>query len=103
MDQQVAVSAVWREALAIVRRYPFATIVPAVVLAALADAPYYFFTDSGFAWEQILTFVAAAFAYYLYLAYAGEGAVEAEEGADRITAGGVVQRLGQGAPVSPPR
>jgi hypothetical protein len=40
MDEQLAVSAVWREALAIILRYPSATIVPAVVLAALADAPY---------------------------------------------------------------
>ena len=102
MDQRVAVSAVWREALAIVRCYPFATIAPAVVLAALADAPYYFFTDSGFAWEQILTFVAAAFAYYLYVAYAEEVAVEAEQGADRITAGGVIHELRQAAPVVPP-
>jgi hypothetical protein len=27
-----------------------------VVLAALADAPYYFITDPGFAWEQIVPF-----------------------------------------------
>jgi hypothetical protein len=40
MDERLAVSAVWREALAIIRRYPFATIVPALVFAALADAPY---------------------------------------------------------------
>src|SRR5918997_1500301 len=102
MDERIAVSAVWREALAIIRRYPFATIVPAVVLAALADAPYYFLTNSGFAWEQILTFIAAAFAYYLYVAYAEEVAVEAEGGADRITAGGVIHELQQAAPVVPP-
>jgi hypothetical protein len=35
------------------------------VLAALADAPYYFLTASGFAWEQIVTFITAAFACYL--------------------------------------
>jgi hypothetical protein len=102
LDERLAVSAVWREALTIIRRYPFATIVPAVVLAALADAPYYFFTDPGLAWEQILTFVAAAFAYYLYVAYAEEVAVEAEGGADRITAGGVIRELRQAAPVVPP-
>jgi uncharacterized membrane protein (DUF2068 family) len=102
MDQRVAVSAVWSEALAIIRRYPFATIVPAVVLAALADAPYYFFTHSGLSWEQILTFMAAAFAYYLYVAYAEEVAVEAEGGADRITAGGVIREVRQAAPVVPP-
>jgi hypothetical protein len=64
LDERLAVSAVWREALAIIRRYPLATIVPAVVLAALADAPYYLLEHSGFAWEEILTFLTAAFAYY---------------------------------------
>jgi hypothetical protein len=58
-------SDVWREALAIIRRYPLATLVPAVVLAALGDAPYYFLKDSGLGWEQILTFMTAALAYYL--------------------------------------
>ena len=72
------------------------------MLAALADAPYYFLTDSGFAWEQIVTFITAAFVYYLYVAYAEEVAVEAERGADRITAGGVLHELRQAAPVVPP-
>ena len=102
MDERLAVSAVWREALAIIRRYPFATIVPALVFAALADAPYYFLEGEGFSWEQILTFLTAAFAYYLYVAYAEEIAVEAEGGADRITAGGVIHDLRQAAPVVPP-
>jgi hypothetical protein len=102
VDERFAVSAVWREALAIIRRYPLATIVPAVVLAALADAPYYFLESSGFAWEQILTFLIAAFAYYLYVAYAEEVAVEAERGAHRITVRGVLRELRQAAPVVPP-
>lgn len=83
-DERPAVSAVWREALAIIRRYPFATIVPALVCAASANAPYYFLLGSGFAWEQILTFVTAAFAYYLYVAYAEEVVAESERGADSI-------------------
>jgi hypothetical protein len=102
VDQRLAASAAWREALAIGRRYPLATIVPAVVLAAFADAPYYFIARSGFAWEQVLTFATAAFAYYLYGAYEEEEAVEAERGADRITAGGVLRELRQAAPVVPP-
>ena len=101
-DERLAVSDVWREALAIIRRYPLATILPAVVLAALADAPYYFLEQSGFAWEEVLTFVTAAFAYYLYLAYAEEVAAEAERGADRITTRGVLRELRQAAPVVPP-
>ena len=102
VDERLAVSAVWREALAIIRRYPLATIVPAVVLAALADAPYYLLEHSGFAWEEILTFLTAAFAYYLYVAYAEEVAVEAERGADRITIRGVLRNLRQAAPLVPP-
>jgi hypothetical protein len=101
-DERLAVSAVWREALAIIRRYPLATIVPAVVLAALADAPYYFLERSGFAWEEILTFLTAAFAYFLYVAYAEEVALEAERGADRITIRGVLRKLRQAAPLVPP-
>jgi hypothetical protein len=101
MNERLAVSTVWREALTIIRRYPFATIVPAVVLAALADAPYYFLESSGFAWEQVLAFVTAAFAYYLYVAYAEEVAVEAEQGADRITVRGMFRELQEAAPVVP--
>src|SRR5215210_5873157 len=101
-DERLAVSAVWREALAIIRCYPFATIVPALVIAALANAPYYFLVGSGVAWERILTFLTAAFAYYLYVAYAEEVATEAERGADRITARGVLHALRQAAPVVPP-
>jgi len=102
VDERVSASGVWREALAIIRRYPVATIVPAVVLAALANAPYYSLEHSGFAWEEILTFLTAAFAYYLYVAYAEEVAVEAERGADRIAARGVLRELRQAAPVVPP-
>lgn len=102
MNERLAVSAVWREALSIIRRYPFATIVPAVVLAAFADAPYYFLEGAGFAWERILTFVTAAFAYYLYVAYAEEVAVEAEKGANRITPHEVMRELQQAALVVPP-
>ena len=101
-DERLAVSAVWREALAIIRCYPFATIVPALVFAALANAPYYFLVGSGDAWERILTFLTAAFAYYLFVAYAEEVAAEAERGADRITARGVLRALRQAAPVVPP-
>ena len=102
MDERLAVSAVWREALVIIRRYPFATIVPAIIFAALAEAPYYFLVGSGFAWEQILTFLTAALAYYLYVAYAEEVAVEAERGADSITVRGVFHELRQAAPIVPP-
>jgi hypothetical protein len=72
------------------------------VLAALADAPYYVLEHSGSAWEEILTFLTAAFAYFLYVAYAEEVALEAERGADRITIRSVLRKLRQAAPVVPP-
>jgi hypothetical protein len=102
VDERLAASAVWREAFAIIRRYPLATIAPAVVLAALAEAPYYFLEQSGFAWEEILAFLTAAFAFYLYVAYAEEVVVEAERGVDRITVRGVLRELRQATPVVPP-
>ena len=101
MDEQVTISAVWREALATVRRYPLATVVPAAVLGALANVPYYFVEDSRPVWEQILASLAAAFAFYLYVAYAEEITVEAERGAERITIRGVLRELRQAAPVVP--
>lgn len=102
MDERITVPGVWREALTIIRRYPLATLAPAVVLAALGDAPYYFLKDSGLGWEEVLTFITAAFAYYLYVAYAEEIAVEAERGAGRITVRGLLRELRQAAPVVPP-
>jgi hypothetical protein len=102
VDERVAASGVWREALAIIRRYPSATLIPAVVLAALGDAPYYFLTDVGLGWEEILTTITSAFAYYLYVAYAEEVAMEAERGVDRITILGALRELRQAAPVVPP-
>jgi hypothetical protein len=101
VGERFAVWNVWREALAIIRRYSFATIAPAVVLAALAGAPYYFLESSGLAWEQILTYGTAAFAYYLYVAYAEEVAVEAEQGADRIRVRGMLRELQEAAPIVP--
>jgi hypothetical protein len=102
VDERVSASGVWREALAIIRRYPSATLVPAVVLAALGDGPYYFLTDLGLGWEQILTAMTSALAYYLYVAYAEEVAMEAEGGVDRISVRGVLRELRQAAPVVPP-
>jgi hypothetical protein len=102
VDERITVLGVWREALTIIRRYPLATLAPAVVLAAVGDAPYYFLKDSGLGWEQILTFVTSAFAYYLYVAYAEEVAVEAERGVGSITLRGVLRELRQAAPIVPP-
>jgi hypothetical protein len=43
--------------------------------------------------EKVLASVGAALAFYLYVAYAEEVATEAERGANRITAFGVLGRL----------
>jgi hypothetical protein len=100
VDGQGPNSGVWREALAIIRKYPSATLIPAVPLGALADAPYYFIEDSP-GLDQILTFFVAAFAFYLYVAYAEEVVIEAEQGVDRITLRGMLRELLQAAPFVP--
>ena len=100
MDGQGPYSGVWREALAIIRKYPSATLLPAVSLGALADAPYYFIEDSP-GLDQIVTFFVAAFAFYLYVAYAEEVVIEAEQGVDRITLRGMLRELLQAAPFVP--
>lgn len=100
MDGQGPYSGVWREALAIIRKYPSATLLPAVPLGALADAPYYFIEDSP-GLDQIVTFFVAAFAFYLYVAYAEEVVIEAEQGVDRITLRGMLRELLQAAPFVP--
>ena len=100
MDGQGPNSGVWREALAIIRKYPLATLMPAVPMGALADAPYYFIEDSP-GLDQLMAFFLAALAFYLYVAYAEEVAVEAEQGVDRITLRGMLRELLQAAPFVP--
>jgi hypothetical protein len=81
MDEQGSISGVWREALAIIRRYPSAVVVPGAVLGALAEAPAYLIEDRLLL-DQLLTYLAAAFAYYLYLAYAEGLTTDYERGRD---------------------
>ena len=101
-DEQITILVVWREALAIIRRYPLATIVPALVLGALASAPDYFIEeDSLSVLEVILTLLATGFAFYLYAAYAEEIAVEAERGTERITVRDMLHKLGRASPFVP--
>ena len=102
VEGRVVASTVWREAFAIIRRYPLATIVPAVVLTALADIPFYFIEESGLGGEQLITFFTAAFAFYLYVAYAEEVVVEAERGVERITVRGALRELRQATSIVPP-
>ena len=82
----------WREALAIIRRYPSAVVVPGAVLGALAEAPTYLIANRLLL-DQLLTYLAAAFAYYLYLAYAEELTTDYERGRDLIASRSRLARL----------
>ena len=87
-----ATTRVWREAAAIVGRYPTATVIPGAVLGAIAEAPHYFageWTIIG----NVLTYATAALAYYLYLAYAEEIVIERERETERLTPRDVLQEL----------
>ena len=99
--EQISASDVWREALAIIRRYPLATIMPAAVLGPVAAAPYYFIDDSNPVWEQILASLASAFAFYLFVAYAEEVTAKAERGAAPLTLRDMLDQLQQAIPVVP--
>jgi len=92
MNEQGSISGVWREALAIIRRYPSAVVVPGAVLGALAEAPTYLIADRLLL-DQLLTYLAAAFAYYLYLAYAEGLTTDYERGEDLIASRSRLARL----------
>src|SRR5215216_7128502 len=83
---------VWQEATAIVGRYPAATVIPGAVLGAIAEAPHYF-AGERLIIGNVLTYVTAALAYYLYLAYAEEIIVEYEHGTEHITLRDVLREL----------
>jgi hypothetical protein len=92
MSDPVSTSGVWREATAIIGRYPLATIIPGAVLGAVAEVPHYFVGESLLL-DNAMTYVTAALAYYLYLAYAEEIVVEYERGTDRITLSDMLREL----------
>jgi hypothetical protein len=92
MSDRGSTSGVWREASAIIRRYPSATVIPGVGLGAIAEAPHYFVEERLFI-GTALTYVTAALAYCLYLAYAEEIVVEYERGMERITLRGMLGEL----------
>ena len=69
MNEPVRASAVWREVLAIIVRHPVATVVPALFLGVLTEAPHLLPDDRSFL-ETALAFVVESPAFYLYVAYA---------------------------------
>ena len=90
----------WLEALAIIRRYPFAVIVPGAVLGALAEAPAYLIVDRLLL-DQLLTYLSAAFAYYLFLAYAEELTTDYERGRELIASRSMLGELLEAAAFVP--
>lgn len=78
--------------MAIVGRYPAATLIPGAVLGAFAEAPHYV-TGERIVIGNILTYATAALAYYLYLAYAEEIVVEYERETERLTPRDVLREL----------
>src|SRR5215203_5716102 len=100
MGEQDSISGVWREALAIIRCYPAAVVVPGAVLGALAEAPTYLIVDRLLL-DQLLTYLAAAFAYYLYLAYAEGITSDYERGENLIASRSRLARLLEAASFVP--
>jgi hypothetical protein len=100
LDEQDSISGVWLEALTIIRRYPFAVIVPGAVLGALAEAPAYLIVDRLLL-DQLLTYLSAAFAYYLFLAYAEELTTDYERGRELIASRSMLGELLEAAAFVP--
>jgi hypothetical protein len=104
VDEPASVLSIWRQALATIKEYPLAAVIPAAGLGSLGDASYYFIKGEITLPEEILTTLSGAFAYYLYIvytAYAEEVTAEAEQGAERITMVGVLHELRQASPIVP--
>jgi hypothetical protein len=92
MSAPGSTTTVWQEAVAIVGRYPAATLIPGAVLGAIAEAPHYF-AGERLIIGNVLTYATAALAYYMYLAFAEEIVVEYERETERITLRDVFREL----------
>src|SRR5215204_5077266 len=93
----IAALDIWREAWFIVRRYPLATILPAVALGFLTEA-LALIGDSRLT-DQTSTNLATAFVYYLYVAYA-ENVVETIRGVNNVSILGRLRGPWQLVPVA---
>jgi hypothetical protein len=100
MGEANTIKGVWLEALAIFRRHPLATIVPAAVLGAIGEVPTYLIDERRLL-DLGTTLLTAYVAYYLYLAYA-EGIVRKDRlGEQRRGLGGVFDDLIEALPFVP--
>ena len=100
MNDPVRASAVWREAIAIVLRHPVATLVPALILAALTESPH-LLPDHRSTFEVVSAFVTESLAFYLYVAYAERLTSEARRSQQPISVPRVLRNLLLAAPVVP--
>jgi hypothetical protein len=89
----------WREAGSLIRRHPLATLLPAALLGMIIEIPY-LLPDSRYVLQDILAFLAQAFAFYLYVAYAEEVTLEAQR-AEHMSLGSVFRRMLLAAPAVP--
>lgn len=100
MGETNTIKGVWLESLAIFRRYPLATLAPAVVLGAIGEIPAYLIDERRW-FDLVLSLITAYLAYYLYLAYA-EGIVrKARRGEQRQGLRGVFDDLIAALPFVP--
>lgn len=86
-----------REAFDIVRRYPVATLVPAVAIGIVVQAIHLLHAHRAIA--VAVVGVAGIVAFALYLAYIEEVALEAEAGAEHISIGDTARLLRRAGPV----
>jgi hypothetical protein len=74
------------------QQIPFGDDHPGAVLGAIAEVPHYFIEEQPLL-DNALTYVSAALAYFLYLAYAEEIVIEYERGMERITVRDMLREL----------
>jgi hypothetical protein len=100
MGEADTIRGVWLGGLAILWKYPLATLAPALVLGAIGEVPAYLIDDRRLL-DLGSSLLTAYVAYYLYLAYA-EGLVrKVREGEQRHGLGGVFDDLVEAAPFVP--
>lgn len=100
MDERSSIFEVWREALDVVRQYPWLTLAPAVPLAAGTEIPTYVI-ENRLVLEQLLSYLASTVAYYVFLVYV-EGLVDDHvNGREDIASRSVLEELRGAAPFTP--
>jgi hypothetical protein len=97
-SERVSALSVWREAVSIIRRYPLATIVPALVLGALAEG--FVLIGDSLLIDETLTNLFTASTYYLYVAYIEDVVLENAQGIENISIRSRLRKLWQVIPIA---